>query len=126
MDRATNERAADHAANLAYIEEANMAIDAIDECTELLDGLNSGAASMVQVTKVQRSFKKLESALKNTRWGSMMTALIRLADFANSEMLEKLRGKFAEVRAEMVQSIVDTKALEEDQLASYTNFMGVS
>jgi len=52
MDRATNERASSHAENIAYVEEANLAIDAIDECIELLAGLDSGAASMVQVTKV--------------------------------------------------------------------------
>jgi hypothetical protein len=51
MDTATTERAASHAENVAYIEEANMAIDAIDECIELLAGLDSGAASLVQVTK---------------------------------------------------------------------------
>merc|ERR1712072_767719 len=126
MDRATNERASNSADNENYVVEANMAIDAIDECMELLDGLDSGAASMVQVTKVQRSFKKLGDALKNTKYGSMIKALLKLADFADSEMLQRLREKFAAVRAEMVQSIIDTQAAEADQLAAYTNFMAVS
>jgi len=126
MDRATTERAASHAENVAWIEEANMAIDAIDECVELLAGLDSGAASLVQVTKVQRSFKKVNEALKNTKYGSMIKALLKLADFANSEMLGRLREKFAAVRAEMVQGIADTEAAEADQLAAYTAFMAVS
>merc|ERR1712159_383411 len=126
MDRATNERAAAHAQNMAYVEEANMAIDAIDECIELLAGLDSGAASLVQVTKVQRSFKKVSEALKHTKYGSMIKALLKLADFANSDMLQRLREKFAAVRAEMVQSIADTLAAEDDQLAAYTAFMAVS
>jgi hypothetical protein len=126
MDRATTERAATHAENVAYIEEANMAIDAIDECVELLAGLNSGAASMVQVTKVQRSFKKVSDKLKNTKYGSMIKALLKLADFANSDMLQRLQEKFSAVRAEMLQSIADTEAAEADQLAAYTNFMAVS
>jgi len=126
MDRATNERAATHAENMAYIEEANMAIDAIDECIELLAGLDSGAASMVQVTKVQRSFKKVSEKLKNTKYGSMIKALLKLADFANSDMLQRLREKFQSVRGEMVQSIADTHAAEADQLSAYTGFMAVS
>jgi hypothetical protein len=126
MDVATMERATAHSENAAYVEEANMAIDAVDECIELLTGLDSGTASMVQITKVQRSFKKINEALKNTKYGSMIKALIKLADFANSEMLDRLRQKFADVRAEMVQGIADTMAAEADQLAAYTNFMAVS
>jgi len=126
MDSATMERASNHAENVAYIEESNAAIDAIDECMELLSGLDSGAASLVQVTKVQRSFKKVSEALKSTKYGSMIKALLKLADFANSEMLGRLREKFAAVRAELLQSIADTHAAEEDQLSAYTNFMAVS
>jgi len=111
---------------MAYIEEASMAIEAVDECVELLAGLDSGAASMVQITKVQRSFKKVEEKLRNTKYGSMVKALLKLADFANAEMLGRLREKFADVRAEMVQGIADTQAAEADQLAAYTNFMAVS
>lgn len=47
MDSATNERAKNNAEHVAYVEEANVAIDTIDECVELLNGLDSGAASMV-------------------------------------------------------------------------------
>merc|ERR1711907_651214 len=123
MDMATNERAKNSAEHAAYVEEANIAID---ECVELLAGLDSGAASMVQVTKVQRSFKKVSEALKKTKYGSMIKALLKLADFANSDMLMRLREKFAAVRAEMVQGIADTLAAEADQLSAYTNFMAVS
>merc|ERR1712046_103111 len=126
MDVATSERAKNHGDNMALIEESNLAIDAIDECVELLAGLDSGAASMVQVTKVQRSFKKVGEALKATKYGSMIKALLKLADFADSDMLQRLREKFAAVRAELLQGIADAKAAEADQLAAYTNFMAVS
>ena len=126
MDMATTERAKNNAEHAAYVEEANMAIDAIDECIELLAGLDSGAASMVQVTKVQRSFKKVTERLAHTKYGSMIKALLKLADFANSEMLGRLREKFQAVRAEMIQGIADTIAAEADQLAAYTQFMAVS
>merc|ERR1719486_1132645 len=56
----------------------------------------------------------------------MIKALLKLADFANSDMLQRLREKFASVRGEMVQSIADTHAAEADQLAAYTSFMAVS
>merc|ERR1711970_59635 len=55
-----------------------------------------------------------------------MKALLKLADFANSEMLGRPREKFAAVRAEMLQGIADTQAAEEDQLAAFTSFMAVS
>merc|ERR1712151_1064652 len=126
MDVATSERAANHASNVEYIKGAHEAIAAIDECLELLAGLDSGAASMVQVTKVQRSFKKLTESLANTKYSSMIKALIKLADFANAEMLARLAEKFQAVRAEMVQGIADAEASEADQLAAYTNFMAVS
>jgi len=56
----------------------------------------------------------------------MFKALLKLADFANSDMLDRLREKFSAVRAELVQSIIDTNAAEADQLAAYSNFMAVS
>ncbi len=38
----------------------------------------------------------------------MIKALIKLADFANSDMLKKLVKKFGDVRAELVQGIENT------------------
>merc|ERR1711981_156676 len=72
------------------------------------------------------SFKKVTEALRKTKYGSMIKALLKLADFANSEMLGRLREKFSAVRAEMIQGIADTIAAEADQLAAYTQFMAVS
>merc|ERR1711990_249952 len=43
-----------------------------------------------------------------------------------SDMLQRLQEKFAAVRVEMVQSIADTLAAEDDQLAAYSAFMAVS
>jgi len=60
------------------------------------------------MTKVNRSFKKLEKAIKNTAYGNTITALIKLMDFANPEMLARLVGKFTEVRNSMLSSIEET------------------
>ncbi len=56
----------------------------------------------------------------------MIKALLKLADFANSDMLTKLRGRFNEVRAELVQGIAFALQEEDDQLGAYTTFMGIS
>jgi len=39
----------------------------------------------------------------------MIKALIKLADFTNSDMLDKLRNKFGEVRGSLVTGIADTE-----------------
>lgn len=98
MDLATRERAENSEGHDAFVEECNAAIDAINDCLELLEGLGEGSTSLVQVTKVQRSFKKITASLKNTRHASMIKALLKLADFANPEMLERLTNKFIAVR----------------------------
>jgi len=56
----------------------------------------------------------------------MIKALLKLADFANSDMLTKLRGRFNEVRAELVQGIAFALQEEDDQLGAYATFMGIS
>ena len=56
----------------------------------------------------------------------MIKALLKLADFANSDMLAKLRGRFGEVRAELVAGIAFALQEEEDQLGAFTTFMGIS
>jgi len=47
MDLATNERAANNAAHLVFVEESQGAIEAIDDCLVLLDSLDGGAASLI-------------------------------------------------------------------------------
>jgi len=42
MEDATAARAAEHEANVAYINEALAAVDALNDCLELLDSLGSG------------------------------------------------------------------------------------
>ena len=126
MDAATSERAANSAEHAQYVEEAQAAIGAIDECLDLLEGLDGGAPSLIQVTKVQKSLKKVGETLKKTKFSSLIKALLKLADFANSEMLAKLRTKFQEVRAELVAGIAFALQEEDDQLAAYTTFMGIS
>merc|ERR1719183_3280063 len=41
-------------------------------------------------------------------------------------MLQRLREKFAAVRAELLQGVADAIAAEADQLSAYTAFMAVS
>merc|ERR1712151_959091 len=68
----------------------------------------------------------LTESLKNTKYASMVKALIKLADFANAEMLARLTEKFQAVRAGLVQGIADAEQSEADALAAYTEFMAVS
>ncbi len=126
MDAATTERAKNSAEHAQYVDEAREAIGAIDECLDLLAGLDGSAASLIQVTKIQKSFKKVGEKLAKTKFSSMIKALLKLADFANSDMLAKLRGRFGEVRAELVAGIAFALQEEEDQLGAFTTFMGIS
>jgi len=64
MEVATMERGSDNTAHTLFVEECDDAIAAIDECLSLLDSLNSGSASLIEMTKVQRSFKKVGESLK--------------------------------------------------------------
>ena len=47
MEAATKERANNKAEHAAYVEEAQVAIDTIDECVDLLDSLDTGAATLL-------------------------------------------------------------------------------
>lgn len=49
------------------------------------------------MTKVKKSFEKVNKALSKTKYGTMFKALIKLADFTNSDMLNRLVNKFGEV-----------------------------
>jgi hypothetical protein len=56
----------------------------------------------------------------------MIKALLKLADFANPEMLARLVAKFNEVRASLVSDIANALAAEDDEAAAYATFMGIS
>jgi len=47
MEAATAARNAEHAANVAYVEEALLAVDALNDCLDLIGGLSSGGASLI-------------------------------------------------------------------------------
>lgn len=53
------------------------------------------------MTKAKKAFEKVERALAHTKYGSIVKALIKLADFTNSEMLGRLVAKFNEVKASL-------------------------
>jgi len=126
MEAAVVERAGQHAAHLEFVDEANTAIEAVDECLALLNSLGSGAASLIQVTKIQRSFKKVGESLKRTRYGSFIKALLKLSEFADPVMLGKVTAKFQEVRDSLVTDIENSVAEEAGQVAAHATFMGVS
>jgi hypothetical protein len=56
----------------------------------------------------------------------MVKALLKLADFANPEMLERLTNKFIAVRDSLLQDIENSKQEEQDQVANHATFMAVS
>merc|ERR1711990_69168 len=70
--------------------------------------------------------KKITASLKNTRHATMIKALLKLADFANPQMLEKLTNKFIAVRDSLVQDIENSKQEEADQVSNHGTFMTVS
>lgn len=47
MEAAVIERAGQHDAHLAFVDEAETAIDAVDECLALLNSLGGGATSLI-------------------------------------------------------------------------------
>jgi len=67
------------------------------------------------MTKVNRSFKKLEKAMKNNKYSNTILALIKLMDFANPEMLARLNAKFTEVRNSMLTSVEETNQRDADE-----------
>lgn len=126
MADATAEREANHAAHVTFVEEAELAIEAIDECLVLLNSLGGDSASLIQVTKVQRAFKKVGQAIKtNSKYSPMIKALLKLTDFANPEMLARLTGKFQAVRDSLVTDIDNSNQNEADELAAYDAFMAM-
>ena len=108
MDVATTERAASSADNSVFVSDATDAIAAIDECLALLASLDSGSATLIQTTMLQKSFKRVGNTLKKTRFSTMIKALLKLADFANADVLARLVAKFEEVRASLVSDIAFT------------------
>jgi len=78
------------------------------------------------MTKINRSFKKLEKAMKNNKFGNTILALIKIMDFANPEMLERLTGKFTEVRTSLLSSVEETNARDAAEQSAYEDFMARS
>jgi hypothetical protein len=126
MEVATMERDSDKTTHTLFVEECDDAIAAIDECLSLLDSLNSASASLIEMTKVQRSFKKVGESLKKTRFSSMIKALLKLSDFADPTMLAKVKARFIEVRESLVTDIANAIGDEADSLAAFNTFMGIS
>ena len=126
MAVAETERAENSHNHEVFVEECHAAIEAINDCLELLEGLGQDTTSLVQVTKLQRSFKKIQNQLKKTRHATMIKALLKLADFANPEMLNRLVDKFIAVRDSLVQDIENSNQEEADQQANFETFMDVS
>jgi len=60
---------------LTRVDEATAAIEALNECLELLGGLNSDN-SFAQIKKAQRSVEKLTKTLGSDVEGSFIKALV--------------------------------------------------
>ena len=126
MATATSDRKKNAAQHGQFVKEATEAIAAIDECLQLLTEIGTTAPSLIQMTKVQKSFSKLGAALKKTKYGSVVKALLKLADFANPAMLRRLVKKFKDVRASLVTGIANAQAEEAEQLEAFNKFMEIS
>lgn len=126
MATAEAERKKNSANHAQFMSESKAAIAAIDECLELLQDIGSGSPSLIQMTKVQKSFSKLGAALKVTKYSAVVKALLKLADFANPAMLRRLIQKFRDVRASLVNGIAAAAAEEHDQIAAFKTFIEIS
>jgi len=126
MATARAERAKSTAEHAQFVKEGKAAIAAIDECLSLLNELGTSTPSLIQMTKVQKSFSKLGAALKKTKFGSVIKALLKLADFANPAMLRRLVKKFKDVRASLVTGIANIESEESEQVEAFKKFMDIS
>jgi len=128
MDRATREREEAQATYERNCVESDLTLEAVAECQDLLEGLQSGAASFVEITKAQKNIKQLVKKLSaNSQWGHLVKALIEMSqDFANTEAVEKVLQLFLTLEGNLHVSREDMDAVNVQQIALYNAFMAAS
>jgi hypothetical protein len=99
MAKATKERNEAQALYERNCEEYTLTMAAVQECQELLRGLQSGSASFVEISKAQRNVKALAKRLKVSKaWGHLAKVLVNMVqDFASGAAVEKVLGLFSDL-----------------------------
>ena len=128
MERATRERAEAQATYERNCVESDLTLEAVEECQALLLGLQSGSASFVEITRAQKSIKKIVQKLSvNSKWGHLVKTLIEMSqDFANADAVEKVLQLFTTLEGNLHVSREDMDATNAQQIVVYNAFMEVS
>jgi len=128
VEKATRERAVAQETYENYCIEHDVALDAVNECIELVEGLQAGGNSFVQVKKAQTHLKKLGATLKgHSSVAHLAKALVEMAqDFANQQATAKVLGLLNDLKDNLIQSRFDADATNVSQISAFESFLDVS
>jgi len=128
MERATRERAEAQATYERNCVESDLTLEAVEECQALLVGLQSGAASFVEITRAQKSIQKIVKKLQvNSQWGHLVKTLVEMSqDFANADAVSKVLALFTTLQGNLHVSREDMDAVNVQQIALFNAFMAAS
>ena len=103
-------------------------MDAVNECIELVEGLQAGGNSFVQVKKAQTHLKKLGSTLKgHSTVAHLAKALVEMAqDFANQQATAKVLGLLSDLKENLISSRFAADAENVAQIEAFHTFIEVS
>ena len=126
MANAVAERGVNHGNYEQTVQELTDAIAALNECIQLVSELKN-EASFIQITKTQNHIKKLlKHFAHRTEWTEMVKVMLTLAqNFSDQTNVERVLGMLNDVLSECHTSLQNAHQDEEDQLAAFTNFMGI-
>jgi hypothetical protein len=123
LDEETLQRKNDHEAYVARAAEHQMAIDAIDECLQLLGTLTNPALMQVQSKRIQQNLAKVEHSFRShDLFGPLIRALMELAteqNFADQGALGQIVKAFNELRVEIVNALNQENADEAEKQAEF-------
>jgi len=105
--------------------EHDLTLEAVNECVSLLQGLQGGAGSFVQVTKAQKNIKKLIKKLSvSSKWGHIAKVLVEMSqDFANAGAVQKVLDLFNSLELNLHESREEMDRVNAQQIVVYEAFM---
>jgi multidrug efflux pump subunit AcrA (membrane-fusion protein) len=128
MATATHERQVAQSTYERNCEEHDLTMDAVHECTDLLNGLMNGGASFVEVTKAQKNLKKVIKKLSvSSKWGHIAKVLVEMSqDFASGEAVQNVLNLFNDLQLNLIESREEMDRVNVQQIATYEHFMTLS
>lgn len=122
IDRITEDRKqSHHEFELRATEHAD-AIQAVSEALQLLDSIQNGDVSLVQITSAKKSLEKVAFKVKaRSVDAALVEALLQTTaeQFSNSENLEKVFQLLIEIRERFHTSETENQANEEKNQADF-------